>query len=333
MYCHLGFAQVSQWSNPVKLKGTAIFTKVLGENEHGVFLLRYRNKFYSKNVIIDKYHHHLNLDVSRSIDLKKSRLVKIIMAQKGILLVRATFHRKSQSNLLLGQYYDYDLRPIGKEIELLRTAFQEFGDRGDFRVRVSDNEQFIAVYHSQKLEQDQTVLFWDLFDANFQKVRRVQKTIGIRSKRFYLNNFMVDNTGNIYSLTREFKEKERQKMRTLDHFFAQEGDSVWTVTMSDTVDYRDLQMSYDRVNKRVVVVGLYGHRDQFGSIGIYVFSYYSNSGEYIQSVTPVTAEVTADLSMGKYNKTVIPDGFEFLKIVPRSDGGIGLYCRTDGSCH
>ena len=46
-------AQVLQWSNPKKIKGAAVYAKVIGENSSGIFLLRFRNRFYSKHVIIE----------------------------------------------------------------------------------------------------------------------------------------------------------------------------------------------------------------------------------------------------------------------------------------
>ena len=39
-------AQSIEWSNSRKINGNALFTRVLGENANGVFVLRYRNRFF-----------------------------------------------------------------------------------------------------------------------------------------------------------------------------------------------------------------------------------------------------------------------------------------------
>lgn len=313
--------QVVQWSNPTKLKGTAIFTKVIGENEHGIFLLRYRNKFFSKNVIIDKYHHHLNLDLSRSIELKKARMVKIKMTDKGILLVKSKFERRRQSNVLSAQYYDYDLKPMGREVELLTSPIREFGDRGDFRVRISENEQHIAVYHSGRTEEGELISHWTLFDIDLKLKRSKSIVLPVKHKRFYLMNFLVSDQGNIYSLAREIIEIKDRDNRTRDRFFIQEADSLWNLQLTDTVIYRDLKMSYDRINQQVHIVGFYGTYEMYGSNGLSKFSYDLHTGKSSQSFNRFDKNLTAKLNTGKHQATIVPNGFEIIKVVSRSDGG------------
>ncbi len=52
-------AQVLEWSNPTKLKGDKIFTKVIGENQYKVYLIRYSNKFYTKNIVLKRFNHQI----------------------------------------------------------------------------------------------------------------------------------------------------------------------------------------------------------------------------------------------------------------------------------
>ncbi len=315
------FGQVVQWSNPTKLKGTAIFTKVIGENENGIYVLRYRNKFFSKNIIIDKYYHHLSLDQSRNIELKKSRMVKIKMTSQGILLVKSKFERRRQSNVLSAQYYDYDLRPIGKEVELLSSPIKEFGDRGDFRVRISENMEFIGVYHSQRTEENQLIADWALFDKELKQIRRKSVVLPIKHKKFYLMNFMLSDQGNIYSLAREIIDIKDRDNRTVDRFFIQEKDSLWNLQLTDSVVYKDLKMTYDRKNQQLHVVGFYGHYEMYGSQGLSKFSYDLRRSISSQSFTPFDETLTSKLNTGKHSANIIPEGFEIIKVVARSDGG------------
>ncbi len=315
-------AQVLQWSNPTKLKGTAVFTKVIGENQHGVYLLRYRNKFFSKNVIIDKYHHHLSLDLSRNIDLKKSRLVKIKMLDKGILIVKSSFDRSEQSNILSAQYYDYNLKPIGKPVPLLSAEIRDFGDRGNFRVRVSESEEYIAVLNTQKTDNNTINVVWQLFDNNFKHIRTKNVVLPISHRNFYISDFMVGDSGAIVNLSREIKEIDRRERLYIDRLFVQDGDTLFDLQFSDSLAFHDLKMSYDRQNNTAVIAGFYGRVQLYGSKGLMVFKYQLDSQRSVQSFTKFSKELIKELNLAKYETDAIPEGFEFLRIVPRSDGGL-----------
>lgn len=315
-------AQVMQWSNPTKLKGSAIFTKVIGENEHGVFLLRYRNKFFSKNVIIDKYHHQLNLNSSKTIDLKRSRLVKIKLTEYGILVIKSFFSRSEQSNVLYGQYYDFDLKPIGKAVRMLSTEIQDFGDKGNFRVRISENQQYIAIIHSIKAENHQLQMFWSIFDRNFNQLREKTAVMPISNKDFFIADFVVSDSGTMVCLAREIVEVDRRDRKFVNRVFVQEKDSLFDFSLSDSLWLQELNMVYDRIANEVLITSFYGREELYGSKGLMVFRYSFQTRKSRAIYTTFGAELVKELNLGKYESDVIPEGFEFLKVVPRSDGGL-----------
>lgn len=314
--------QAVQWSNPSKLKGAAIFTKVIGENEHGVYMLRYRNKFFSKNVIIDKYHHHLDLDESKAIDLKRSRLIKIKMLKKGILVVKSSFDRSEQSNALFGQYYSYDLKAVGKPLRLLSSEIQDFGDRGNFRVRVSDDESKIAILHTSKSEDDKVTVHWNVYDGDWNVYSSKEIILPAMYKDFYFSEFMVTNEGVIISLAREFIEVERREKRTLERIFITSADTLFDYQLADSLEYHDMDMSFDRTNREVVVTAFYGRTQLYGSKGLLVFKYNIDEQSSREYSSQFSEKMIRDLKLGSPTTDVIPEGFEFLKIVPRSDGGV-----------
>lgn len=315
-------AQAMQWSNPSKLKGAAIFTKVIGENEHGVYMLRYRNKFFSKNVIIDKYHHHLDLDQSKAIDLKRSRLIKIKMMDQGIMVVKSNFDRSEQSNVLYGQYYSYDLKLLDKPVRLMSSAIQDFGDRGNFRVRVSDDQTKIAILHTSKSNEDKVTIHWDVFDPEWNKVSSKEVIIPSLYKDFYFTEFMVTNEGTVISLAREFIEIDKREKKSIERLFITEQDSLFDFQLADSLEYHDMEMSFDRSNKVVVITAFFGKTQLYGSKGLLTFKYDVESKKTTQYTTRFTEKMVKELKLGSPATDVIPEGFEFLQIIPRSDGGL-----------
>ena len=112
-------AQDIEWSNPRKLKGSTAYTSVIGQNETGLYLLRFRNQFLTKNIVIERYRNHLGYALSKNITLKKSRLLYAELQPKGLLLLTAHYDRQGMQNEERCHWYDHNINPIGKQRTLV----------------------------------------------------------------------------------------------------------------------------------------------------------------------------------------------------------------------
>ena len=134
-------AQDIEWSNPRKLKGSTAYTSVIGQDETGLYLLRYRNQFLTKNIVIERYRNHLGYALSKNITLKKSRLLYAELQKKGLLLLTAHYDRKAMKNEVHCHWYDHNINPIGKQRVLVSSSLSDFYDKGDFRIRFSNDRK------------------------------------------------------------------------------------------------------------------------------------------------------------------------------------------------
>ena len=311
-----------QWSNPVKLKGSAVFTKVIGENEKGIFLMRYRNRFYSKNIILERYNHLLLLDETRNIDLKNARLMKIYMTSKGILLVKSKYNKTSQQNDLSSQWYDLDLKPIGKPTLLASTFPAEFGDRGNFRLRISDNLKLISLLYTEKSENKNILLHHKLLSINQETVVAKSFELPYDYQSFMIQDFLVNNDSTVNFFCKSVV-KERKKIVSSTHRLFRLSDTTLTdFVVAEGLPLKTSKLTYDRQNDRAKVVAFYGVEDDYGIVGTLIFHLNDSNTRGIESLGVFGEEFINDVKVNDRNDGAISEGYGIIDAIPRSDGGI-----------
>jgi hypothetical protein len=320
----LGHGQVLQWSNPIKLKGAAVFTKVLTENESGIFLLRYRNRFYSKNVIIDRYSHRLMLQDSRVIGLKNARLVKIYTTAKGLLVIKSQLNKYTQYNELLAQWYSYDLQPLDESILLASSPVREFGDKGNFRLRISDNLAFITVMNTERTESGELLWNISLRSIDLQEIQKKRVHITVPYQNFVIHDMVLGNTGELFMLTGTIERERRKKVNTRYSMYHLRDTVLSDFLLSDSLVIKSAHLTYDRVADNARVTGFFGEAETYGAFGTFFYQLNPrrDSGELI--VSGFTEEFISEVNVNDRNGGAISEGFNILEAIPRSDGGVML---------
>jgi len=320
----LSYGQVLQWSNPTKLKGAAVFTKVLTENESGVFLLRYRNRFYSKNIIIDRYSHRLVLQDSRVIDLKNARLVKIYATRKGLLIIKAKLNKSTQNNELIAQWYSYELKPIDEPVLITQSPVHEFGDRGNFRLRISDNLEYIAVVHTESTEKKEVLWHYNLLDINMREIDRKDVHIAVPYEDFVIRDLVLGNTGELFMLTGVLELERRKRILTSYSLYHLQDSVFQDFPIADSLTIRSAFLTYDRATDDGRVTGFFGSPETYGVFGTFFYKLTErrDSGELI--VSEFTERFVNEVNINDRNGSAISEGFGILEAIPRSDGGMML---------
>jgi hypothetical protein len=314
-------SQVLQWSNPTKLRGTAIFTKVIGENDQGVYMMRYRNRFYSKNVILEKYSHHLSFESAKSIDLNNARLIKIHLTKKGLVLVKSSFGKKNETNQLIGQLYSFDLKPVGEPKLLVETPVKEFGDRGNYRMRLSDNQAYVSLLYTDKDEAKNIIFNHVLYDSELNKIEESTASIPIPYENFIIKDFMVNSTGKVNFLCKTVQRQRKRVINSTASVYRIENKVLLGYQYADTLEVKSSKLIYDRVTDKIKVVAFYGDKEQYGINGSLFFEIDSDGSTHT-TYNKFSEEFIEEVNVNDRNNGSVSEGFDFLKAIPRSDGGV-----------
>lgn len=317
-------AQVLQWSNPTKLKGGAIFTKVIAENEQGVFMLRYRNRFYSKNIVIERYTHLLVPDLSKTIDLKNARLIKLYALQSGLLIVRSAYNRLTQNNQLIAQMYTFDLKVKGKEVVLAEADVLEYGDRGNFRLRLSDNQQYLSLLYTEPSSTKNIIINHSVFTVDLKLITNKVAELPIAFEDFIVRDFDINNNGKVVMVCSQLEAKRRRVLDYSHSLYVFDNDSIRDFLVSDSLELKSSRLVYDRQLDRSKLVAFYGNKNARGIEGVLFFEMNGDLSEGVLSLSNFSEQLIQDVNVNERNNGLVSDGFDIIDAVPRSDGGLLL---------
>src|SRR5210317_1325757 len=98
LFSQSAFAQTVEWSNSRKLRGNSVFTHIIGQDSKGIYLLRQKNRLFSKYVILEKYHPQLGFAFSRSLLIQKSKIINADINERGIFMASVHYNRAKARN-------------------------------------------------------------------------------------------------------------------------------------------------------------------------------------------------------------------------------------------
>lgn len=339
------FAQKMEWSNTRKLKGSAVFTGVIGENDDGIYLLRFRNKFLSKNVIIERYRHQLGLMTTKNILLKKSRLLHAELTNNGILLITTHFNRKTMLNEVQSQFFDADINAKGDAVTHFTSELVDYYDKGDFRVKMSNDRSKILIYHTEKTRANRRSLHLNVFTTSMQLIHSKHLEIRIDYEEFMLTNSIIDNEGNAFFLVGQRQVVARRGITvpgswSIFHYKAK-SDSMFDYAVLDSgLQIIGSYFSWDRFQNKINLTAFYLKQrdpnievsensdlfDENGIKGLYNFEFWIDGNHppksnYVKFTPNFVEDLLGDkLGLGS-------DGiknFKIIETIPNSDGGITL---------
>ncbi len=323
--------QTIEWSNTRKLKGSAVFTSVLGENEQGVYLMRYRNKFLSKNIIIERYRPKLGLAVSKNIILKRSRLLHLELQEGRMLLISTTFNRKVMRNEVVCQWFNSEIDAISEPWVAVESELSDYYDKGDFRVRISNDRNKILISHTEKAVSGKRRLCLDVFDRDMQVVYRKKWDLDIDYESFALHDLTIDNVGNAFLLSNNHElANKRNSEIPLDWklFWYRLGiDSLMDFKMSDSAfNLLGPHFSWDRFRQKINVSAFYTEDGESDILGLYNFELKIDGSSPLRVTYREFDQAFRDRITGDRPSYGLDEvrNFKIIEVIPNSDGGMSI---------
>ena len=325
-------AQELEWSNTRKVIGRTAYARVIGENNSGLYMLRFRNQMLTKNVVIERYRSNLSFAHARNVQLKKARLLYAELQDTGLLFVTAHYDRKGTRNEVRCQWYDQNLDAMGKQRHVLSVGISDFYDKGDFRIRFSNNRKRILIAFTEKSDDDKRILNIHVFNERMDSLASHRYLLDIPYNNFFLTNLMVDNFGNAYFLINEHKftirrDRKRDDKSTV-YWYNLKQDSLRDYQIIDSGKLlRKAIFTMDRQLNKVNLTAFYADEQSPNSDGLFHFHLWPNQPE--RSPKLVYQEFT-----DKFKKQLFGDSksalyedvksFDLLRTLPGTDGGITI---------
>ena len=324
-------AQDIEWSNPRKLKGSTAYTSVIGQDETGLYLLRYRNQFLTKNIVIERYRNHLGYALSKNITLKKSRLLYAELQKKGLLLLTAHYDRKAMKNEVHCHWYDHNVNPIGKQRVLVSSSLADFYDKGDFRIRFSNDRKKILISYTEKSDDDKRILHINLYDEDLNLTKQHSYKLDIRYNNFFMTNLLLDDRNNAFFLISQRKVEHRKTELAVPkatvYWYNAQKDSLRDYEVLDSgKSLRKAQFTWDRSKDKINLTAFYSSNEDRNTDGIFHFKLKPDGTSTPKTTYQAFTDDFKEQLFGDEETSVFEDvrNFELLRAIPSTDGGISI---------
>ena len=310
-------AQEMQWSNPIRLKGGAIFPKVIGENYSGVFLMRYRNRFYTKSIFLERYNSDLNLDLSLYVDLKNAQILKVQLTPKGILIVKSKRNKTDKNYNITGSWLSFDLKPMGEEVALFTHNNKHPLSSNSIRLCMNDSLNQLVVSQI-RLSNNISIIATYLFDQNFELIQKKDYHFSHRHQ-IKIKDIVINNreTTTLYC-----RKGDQLDSKNQDIIMTIKKDTVLSYPFADSITIGSASLIYNRLNDVAQFVGFYRPKTGIGYVGTVFSNLDSNQLLWDTKYRRFDPEWLKSLNTGFFSPNTIAEDFALKACVPQSDGGL-----------
>jgi hypothetical protein len=310
-------AQEMKWSNPIKLKGGANFPKVLGENSNGIFLMRYRNRFYTKSIFLERYNSDLNLDLSLYVDLKNAQILKVQMTPKGILVIKSKRNKSTKNQVITGSWLSYNLKPIGKEVILFSHQNKHPLGSNMIQLCMNDSLNQLSISMRSYLNNSTEICNY-LFDLDYTLIRKKRYKLGLM-QQVTLKDACINNDG----VTTVYCQATDQFESTIDAILLTiKPDTILPFKFTDSTNIGSATLIYNRSNDAIQFVGFYGEPNQAGLVGAVFSNLDATQTTWNTTYRRFDPEWLKTLNTGIFNSSLIAGDFKLNICIPKSDGGL-----------
>ena len=210
-------AKVS-FSPELKESRRTTLSGILGKTSDGIFALQTEVKLIgSSKFIIQKYSHDMKLKRSVEFDLKEGKKQKLYEGSffiKGKLYIFSSFVNKGEKkNYFFRQTINLKTLKLNDDLEkIAEVSFKGFlkYNSGNFSIDNSRDSSKILVYYNRPYQKKEKEKYgYHVFDQEFQELYSKKITLPYSDQLYDLQNFAVDNDGNMHIVGKIFKDKRR----------------------------------------------------------------------------------------------------------------------------
>jgi hypothetical protein len=327
----LTYAQVVEWSNQQKLKSKTNYTRIVGENAGGIYLIRAKNGDFNRDIIVEKYKTNLALDKSNELDLPSGTYIeKYVLQDDGIGIITSkkndSVPRIDVSCLKLNG----SLQQTGQPKFLTKIDAAVFKNNTSIYFQSSVNRMhYSMMYFTNGTDKNSSVLHIQGFDEAMNSAYVKSFNIQFASDEVVISGFECDNEGNTYLLIDYPKagEKSRKDKDVRDFFLYS-----YYKSLDKTLEYKidqdslfinDIGLVVNNYNKSVSVAGFYSRENNNKVTGSFVYSIDATSTLLkSKQFEDLNKNFTAKIISMMLNETggTLSDLY-IRKLIPRSDGG------------
>lgn len=312
-------AQKTIWAQKNNLDKKANFTKVIGQNKFGVYVLKHKNNSFRKYFVIEHFDKKMNLLASRTIKIPNAELQKIAVTPKGISYFTKYFNKDYTCNLQLTHLDSNWISDIPKTIF---SGKKLAASDADFIIELDQEKQHFSAAYTIQLE-DKTLINYSYYE-NEILIAKDTITLPYSYQNIVFSKSTLTHTGSLFTLF-TVKNNSRNSVnnyRILGINFKQKHWINLLINDGET-HITDYDMAFNPNYNTMQIAGFYGEKNTDENKGYFNIGINAENLKTLQSVfIPLDRKIVSTIIGLKYEqKGENLTKFFIKKIIPRIDGG------------
>jgi hypothetical protein len=343
-----------KWSSELEEPTNTTIKKIIATEGGGFYALRERQGGLlgggAIKPLIEYYNANMKLVRSKELDLEvkgKTRLVKdVVMLDRRLWVLSYFYNEKHEKTYLFAQEVNKSTLTLAKDLVKIAEQDQKNDDKSDvFTVATSRDSSKIVVFNRQPNSNKQQEFSLAVYDADFKELWSKDAKLPYSRKSFAIEDYQVDNQGNVYLLgiiyTEGAARLERRGKATYQYdIVAYRRDDSTTASYEYKVDMKDRfvsDLSFKIADDGdLVCAGFYSEKGAKSIKGACFFKINPKTHDQTSiSSRPFDFEfMTTNLSernkerakaaLDRGDKSAEPELYDYSidKLITRSDGGV-----------
>lgn len=332
LFLHLNaVSQEILWSNPRKLKGFAVYTQIAGENEEGLFLIRYKSRLFQRNIILEKYRKELGYVYSKNLLMGRSQLDYACTNENGIVLFRSEYDKQQKIRTVKAQLYHSSLQQNGSDKIL-------------FRHELAHSEQLPCLFYRDKIQgnilifsrlpgerSESSILEFRMYSPQLEEIYMRRVILDKPLKEIMPSELLSADSVGIALLFRHLVRQTKKNVARSQTIF--KNHEYVLILPKDTTGYHLYQlgdstfhftqpeMNYDRTSGKLFIQQVFGTSELSGQQGIYELlldKNYDTTERYYYFDSVLVESLNPQRTLE--GRTYLSD-YKIIRVIPQSNGG------------
>jgi hypothetical protein len=326
------YAQTVEWSPPQKQRGKTSFTRILGANTMGYYLLRSKNSDFSREVVLERYKGSLTLDFSRELMLGgKSRFENIVLYEDGLLLLKSSENTQTGKIELLSTKVDENGIAGTTWSKVDESPKKSGNDPGDFTVVPNTNKTLLVASHTEYGTNNQSILVITIFNTQHQQILSRKFDLEYNYEKLRYKELQIDDNGNVFfSVTYTNNDKKKNSPERKEHImfaYYKSTDRLVRYKLNEGNYYvNEFSFGINYVKNCLTICGLYSNTSEDFAGGTFLYNINLDSGGVFYHRFQEFDKGLVSKMIGEREASKKPElsNIQMKRLILRSDGGIVL---------
>jgi len=316
-------AQQVIWANKNNIDKRTDFTKVIGQNKFGVYVLKHKNNTFRRYFILEQFDKKMNLLKSKTFKIPGGELEKIVVTEDKVVFFTKVYEK--------GFFYKLKIQHIDSAFnssypEVIANSADFNNEALDFRIEYNQKRDKFMVWYL--VDQGEKTLLKYHLCSHYQQISTGETHINYSLNELYVGDALIDDSANLYimySRSEKFRSKDAE-----DFFHYVMGFNIQTkagfnelINNSETF-INTYKLSYNYQNNSVNAIGFHGITDEDDNKGYFSINIDCKSMKIISTLFQDFDRKLVTTVLGIKNEKAGENlnKLKIKKLIPKVDGGV-----------